>query len=234
MMAFHLGRVHWLDVFTPPLEQHAQRLVETVGRFLVDAGEPSSAPAPPRKPTAAGTPIEEGNSANSRTTTSEAPQQSPPRLNIVDGSRWKATPLLVGSLAFVVMGIFLLGSGGGVIGWMTILFFGLGVLVAIAQIAQPNRLLLSDENLVFQFALRKRTLKIDWLDIDKFFLYNQGHYKFAAFKYLPDRAPHNLITKVNQNLGVDGTLAAGWTIPAEELIDLLNQYRLLAQSRSNA
>jgi hypothetical protein len=34
MLTYHLGRVHWLDAFTPPLEQHALVLVDTVNRFL--------------------------------------------------------------------------------------------------------------------------------------------------------------------------------------------------------
>jgi len=45
-LAYHMGAVHWLDALTPPLEQHLQRLAESVTALLqINADKPAGVEA---------------------------------------------------------------------------------------------------------------------------------------------------------------------------------------------
>jgi hypothetical protein len=47
-MAYFLSTEHWLDAITPPLEEHIEKLGNTVQLFLSEGGRPADA-APPRQ-----------------------------------------------------------------------------------------------------------------------------------------------------------------------------------------
>ena len=50
-LSYYLGKTHWLDAMTPPLEEHIDHLAEIV-RLLSGAPTPSAIPAPPAIPVA--------------------------------------------------------------------------------------------------------------------------------------------------------------------------------------
>jgi hypothetical protein len=50
-LEYFISTPHWLDAFTPPIEQHAQYLAETVKRILKEPlGDAAAAPMPPPRP----------------------------------------------------------------------------------------------------------------------------------------------------------------------------------------
>lgn len=52
-MEYFIGTQHWLDAMTPPLEQHLERLTDTVRRLLAKRGEGGSGHGPPPIPESA-------------------------------------------------------------------------------------------------------------------------------------------------------------------------------------
>jgi hypothetical protein len=82
---------------------------------------------------------------------------------IIKNARWKYVLLLIGSIGFVVAGIWMV-SDGKLFGWLAILFFGAGIPIFIWQIADARpRLIIND------LGILDRTLgvgRIDWSDIE--------------------------------------------------------------------
>ncbi|HWT00297.1 MAG TPA: STM3941 family protein [Pyrinomonadaceae bacterium] len=82
---------------------------------------------------------------------------------IINNSRWKYVLLLIGSIGFVVGGIWMLMRGEP-FGWAAIVFFGSGVPISVWQIADSRPRLVIDEQGVLD-----RTLgvgRIAWGDIE--------------------------------------------------------------------
>lgn len=82
---------------------------------------------------------------------------------IIKNSRWKHVSLLIGCIGFVATGIWLVAHGRAS-GWVPILFFGSGLVVAIWQVVDSRPRLIIDEHGVLD-----RTLGVGliaWSDIE--------------------------------------------------------------------
>ncbi len=113
-----------------------------------------------------------------------------------------------------------------VVGWLGAVLFGAGIPAFAWQLWRPTRLCLDAEGLLFEGGPTRGTKRFLWRDIETFFVWEAGRgTKLVACRYLPGRGPGGAIQRMAYTLGADGTLATGWPMPADELVDLLNRYR---------
>ena len=73
---------------------------------------------------------------------------------IIKNARWKHVLLLIGCLAFVIAGVWIVLIGKP-FGWVAIIFFGTGIPVSIWQLADSRPRLIIDE-----FGVLDRTLGV--------------------------------------------------------------------------
>lgn len=150
---------------------------------------------------------------------------------VLVGSRAKYALLTAGAAVFVAIGGFLIKTDSApktqFEAWLCILFFGLCGAIGAANVMRPSRLVLSDNAFRLERPLGKpRT--VEWRDIDAFFVWTNRSSKILGYRYIAGRAPTDALTRINQSLGLDGGLPTGWSLSTEELVNLMNQYRMKA------
>jgi len=134
--------------------------------------------------------------------------------------------LLLGSAAFVVAGFFVLPTHP-VAAYQGIVFFGLGVLVAVIQLL-PNSSYLELDERGFTTCTMFRKSFVRWDDVAEFVPYTLGARtrKRVAFRYAATYQPHATSRKFLRTLaGVDGALPDTYGRSAEDLAALLNGVR---------
>lgn len=90
--------------------------------------------------------------------------------------------ILIISGTFVATGVLLVRSGDdGLIGWLTILFFGLGIVVGAMELVRPAQLWLGKEAFGYSNlgGLRKR--RYAWSDVSSFGIREQRIYGFRTY-----------------------------------------------------
>jgi hypothetical protein len=136
------------------------------------------------------------------------------------GSRTKAAVGLSCCIAFVALGIWLIGQPSikaFVGGWLSIAFFGSISPLWMAAIFRPNRLTITDEGFsVHQPLLKTRTYC--WSDIAEIFVDRQTAAELVVWtlKERP-RALATVKATMGQPNTYDGYLPAGWQAPATEI-----------------
>lgn len=137
----------------------------------------------------------------------------------------KNTLLFLGCSAFVAIGVFILDKDPK-IGWGSIIFFGLGVIVSLIQF-YPNStyLKLTDEGFKVKSLFRSSFTK--WRDVKDF---RQGHIngnKMIFFDYTDKHQKWSNGKKVAKFLsGKEGAVPSSYNINTEELLDLMKEYKL--------
>lgn len=137
-------------------------------------------------------------------------------------------PLLI-CLGFTVIGIFL-GRGGDIIGWFSVCFFGLGVIVfGIQMISHSNYLLLTQEGFTMRSLFRSHSYK--WTDVRGFgggsFFSNKAVVLSFSDSYKSSSTAEKIGRKMVKVLyrGDIGILPDTYSVDPEELAELLNMVR---------
>lgn len=133
--------------------------------------------------------------------------------------------LLLASAAFVAMGIFLVAQGKPLIGWLNIVFFGLGVAVAIISLLPgSNHLQLGDEGLEVCSLYRRWSVR--WGDVQEFFPAVVSRREMVCWNYAPGYSGQRAGRVVASQLtGVEAALPDTYGMTAAGLADLLNEWR---------
>lgn len=140
--------------------------------------------------------------------------------------RSSAIGLLVLSLAFVAVGVWM-GSSGRWEGWLCAAFFGLGVPIAVVQLMPGSTFLRIDaDGITFTNLFRKTSLP--WSAFQQFFVVTIRQtglkvHDMVAFDFAPTheraRAARALSRAIAQ---CDGALPNTYGMKAQELAELLN------------
>ena len=160
-------------------------------------------------------------------------------------SRMKWSLMLLGSIAFVVAGWFIIkmgGAGNAIIGWIGIAFFGLGIPISLLMLVPGlNALTLTPEGFSLKHLGRTRKVwNIKWSDISEFSVMempkalpfpNHVQMKKVGMNYAPslrDQLSPSRIRLADWNrrrVGCDGALPDTYGLKVEELVTLLNEWR---------
>src|SRR5262249_9636724 len=150
--------------------------------------------------------------------------------------------------SFVIGGIGLIHRGGYhsvPIGWLSVIFFGIGVLISILMLIPGlNALVLSPEGFTLRWIGRVRSpWKTKWQDVSDFSvmelkpgllpppLVHRLDMKFAGISFTPrirDMVPQPKLAKMDHNrkkYGCDGMLPDTFGMSAEELVTLLQEWK---------
>jgi hypothetical protein len=144
---------------------------------------------------------------------------------IIHGSRGKTAGFLAISLAFVAIGGWMVSRDPG--DWRAIgclVFFGLGAVVFLVQLAAPPTLLLSAQGFTYK-GLFGRGFDVAWDDIESFHIWQNPFAKqrMLAWTYRPGRGKATGLAGVSRQLGADGAVPGLWTISLERLLDMMTQ-----------
>ncbi len=151
----------------------------------------------------------------------------------ISGSRRKAVLYLVGSLAFVAIGLWELRHFDGRIGTphFVLAFFGLCAVVFAAVLIRPERLVLDDEGFTRRGGIVWSPKKIYWRDVDRFFVYRAAWgVKMVGFNYKPGARDVPSTAKLNRLFGAEGALSTFWARSPEKMVEELNAYCSRAMS----
>jgi hypothetical protein len=123
------------------------------------------------------------------------------------------------------------------------LIFGLGILVALIQIARPSVMTITAEGVSVRTILK--TWSVRWVEVGDFFVFqtrgiNQSTgltfsgTEMAAFNWAgaPERPARR--GRLLRAAGADGGLGPGWPLSARQMADLLNAARARALEAARA
>ncbi len=139
-------------------------------------------------------------------------------------SKSKNLILLFGCLIFVAMGIFLIDAQE-IIAWSCIIFFGLGVIVALLNLL-PNSsyLALMSEGFEVKSLFRSKFTK--WTEVEGFELIVLSHNKMIGYNYTKAYRKHKTERKISKAFGgKERVLPTTYDIKLEELLDLIQAYK---------
>ena len=138
---------------------------------------------------------------------------------VIRQARWKALLLVVGSLAFLAVGI-AMQADAAVRGKAQLIqgFFGLGLLVGLAQLVSPGRLVLEPTGLTQTVLWRTR--RWAWTDVSGF---REWRYRRTRLITFDDaNAKPGMLQAANAALGAGtGALSGTWALSRKELLALL-------------
>lgn len=151
---------------------------------------------------------------------------------VIEGSRVKAGFVLLISLAFVAIGVFLLRQPdvSRSVAWLCLAFFGVCALVGLASLVKPNRIALREHG--FTATALWRSFDVAWDDVEDFHVWKNpaAHQTLAAWRYRPGREPRGPLAAMSESLGAQGSVPGGYGMSTPALVALLNR-RLEASRR---
>lgn len=127
--------------------------------------------------------------------------------------------------SFVGLGIFVLRDYSA-FGWLTVVFFGLGALVAlVALVPGSSYLELSPSGISVRTLYR--TWQVNWSDVSGFFVSRIGGRTLVCWNYTSGYSAARRGRDISRNwAGVEASLPGKYGLSAEELVDLLNRWRV--------
>jgi hypothetical protein len=135
--------------------------------------------------------------------------------------------LLVGSLAFVALGLWLVDDNP-VIGYVHIAFFGLGAVVFLVQL-HPKSSFLEVSSTGFRVAALFREHFEPWSDVTSFKTCRIGLHTMVGWNYTQSYSKHGRLRTANIALaGVEAALPDTYGMKAELLAEFLEHNRALA------
>ena len=139
-------------------------------------------------------------------------------------SKKKAALLLLGSLAFVALGAWMRGQEP-VIGWACIVFFGLGIPVALFMAFSKTIYLLLDAQ-GFEMGSPVKTVRIAWTDVDGFEMVSLNGTKMIAIHYNERyEGQRSLRSAARAVSGLEGAIANSYTAPLPAVLQHLQDWR---------
>ena len=142
---------------------------------------------------------------------------------LIPASRAKALLLFVGCAAFVAMGYAIVGRNPA-IGWLTMVFFGLGLSVSLLMLVS-NRvyLKLTPEGIETSSLFSKRLIR--WADISGFRMGQIRNARMIEIVYRPRYTEQAALRKVSSAMaGMEGAIANSYTVPLNTLLERLNEW----------
>lgn len=142
-------------------------------------------------------------------------------------SRGKTACMLLGSLAFVAMGLFVPDREGNYLIWGAV-FFAACSTVLVVLLIRPQRLSLDQEGLTLSGGLLRSPTRIAWRDVSGFFVVpiRPGGSSLIGFNYSPGAANKPKGAAFSRRLaGADGALSGVWSGSNTAVVDKLNAYR---------
>src|SRR5262249_20897939 len=141
-------------------------------------------------------------------------------------SRSKAVLILLGSIAFVVLGWFL-HLEKPLIGWACILFFALGIPVGLFMMLSPASMYLRLDREGFEIGSLVNKSRPSWRDVQGFEIGSIRGAKMIAIIYAPHYAGQEIGREVAERLsGMEGAIANSYNAPLEEILEALNDWRV--------
>lgn len=140
-------------------------------------------------------------------------------------SPWRHIMLVALSGIFVVLGL-LIAKDHSILGWFTVAFFGLGVLVEIVTLVPGSSYLeLSSSGITVRTLYR--TWHVNWSDVSDFFVSRVGGRDMVCWNYSSSYSASLRGRKISRSLaGVEAGLPDTFGLSATELANLLNQWRM--------
>ncbi|MBN9318238.1 MAG: hypothetical protein BGN86_11390 [Caulobacterales bacterium 68-7] len=144
---------------------------------------------------------------------------------VVRQSRGKALLLFAVCVGFAAV---------GVVGWLDerhpmlalcAVFFGLGSLVALANLVSPGRLVVDERGCGWTILFRSH--RVDWRDVEAFYVVRVQRTDMIGFTFAEGSDRGKRMRAVNQSIaGCDAALPGGWSLKAAEVATLLNASKL--------
>ncbi|WP_443136892.1 STM3941 family protein [Mesorhizobium sp. ORS 3428] len=152
---------------------------------------------------------------------------------IIKGSRVKVFLCLLGCAAFVCVGILMVrnppahpeslaGFKQIAGGWLGIIFFGLCSLIYVRLLTHPHVLILDGNGFVLSGGLIRSPRKIAWREVQGFHVRRQRRTKSIGYSLVSGGATGSSLRRAERRL------PGGWSLSIENMVDVLNIYRLQA------
>jgi len=141
------------------------------------------------------------------------------------------------ALVFVAVGILLVSQGNWA-GWLSIVFFGLGILVFASELVSPSILTVDQDGFTSRPAWPGRSARTEWTECGVFRTLDStgglGRQNMVLYTTAAGRGSR--LGQANRQLvGGSDALRAGYAgLSAVELASLLNQYRNASTGRSGS
>lgn len=143
-------------------------------------------------------------------------------------SKRKMVLLFIISAGFVELGIVMLKSNEFLLGWVTTIFFGSGLVVSVLSFI-PNSayIVLTSEGIKAKELFKSYTIK--WQDIQEFKIYELPGFvssKLVGYDYSDSYKKQNNLRAFSKGFtGVEAGLSDNYGYKAEKLASLLNTWR---------
>jgi len=140
--------------------------------------------------------------------------------------RAKLVGLLLVGAAFVATGVWMVRTGQW-LGWVGIIFFGLGVAVSGLQLL-PNSTYLRMGPDGFTVCTLFRSHSCRWSDVKAFQVRRVGRTEMVVFSFSKQPPGSPGLRRLNVRLaGAEAAVAASgsWDVSMDQLADMLNRYR---------
>ena len=140
-------------------------------------------------------------------------------------SRGKAALILLGAIAFVVIGYFM-RLEKPFIGWACMIFFGLGIPVGLIMLFSPNSTYLRLDPEGFEMGSFVKKSRTKWTDVAGFELASIRGAKMIAIIYAPHYEGQKIGRAVSENLsGMEAAIGNAYNAPLAEVLKTLNEWR---------
>lgn len=149
------------------------------------------------------------------------------------GARWKYALIVLGSVAFVLIGWWMIHDLDGTrrysaemthfFGWVSMVFFGFCGLIGLSRVVFPSRLVLTPEG--FELHQFPRVKRVRWDSVDQFFVWSMAANRMASWTYRPGAPEAGAMAAINRGFGADGSVGTGWPRSPEAIVDLMNGWK---------
>lgn len=142
---------------------------------------------------------------------------------IFGANKTKIFLMLLACIGFVALG-FGIKESKPLIGWLCIVFFGLGIPLSITMML-PNGMSLRLDEEGFESRTLIRTTKTKWSDVESFRIDSIRGAKMIAVVYKPHYSNLKMLRQANQALaGFEGAIPNSYRVSLQELERVLNEW----------
>jgi len=136
--------------------------------------------------------------------------------------------MILGSLAFVAIGVFIMDGDDGFMRWLVVGFFGLAAVVGIVNLL-PTASFLKLDQTGFTFSSLFRKHSVAWKDVLGFGIMSVARNKMVTF----ETGKSGGMAHLNRTIGgADSALPDTYGMKPDELIELMERYRMAAAANS--